>query len=505
MDNNLAFYEPPVSWTPHHYQKQAMKFLIEHAAGALLLDPGLGKTSITLGALKVLMKRGLVQKTLIIAPLRVCQLVWPVERDKWKDFSGLRIEVLHGPDKDKALRRDADIYVINPEGLDWLLGTEKSKSIVRRRNFLTGEVVDSTKTAVKVDVRAFKKLGFDTLIIDELTRFKSASSLRFKALIQVHKTFGRRWGLTGSPAANGLLDLFGQFYILDEGRSLGKYVTHYRNKYFNRVNTFAWAPMPGAEEHIYKAIEPLSLRMAAKDLPELVYNTIKLELPELARQVYDALEEDLMVMIDNKRVVAANAAVMSGKCRQVANGGLYADPELVTKDFKLPKAKRDWWDLHTEKVDAIESLVEELQGSPLLVAYEFNHDLARIQAKFGKDVPYIGKGVSLKRAKELVNLWNAGKLPLLFGNPQAMGHGLNMQEVGRHVVWHSLTWDYELYDQFIRRVLRQGNKHSSVVVHHLVMRNTIDEAVLLATKRKGRGQQALFDALIELKKSRKKY
>ena len=220
------FAQSPVPWKPHAYQKKGIKFLLENACAALFLDPGLGKTSITLGAIKILLAKGLMRKVLIIAPLRVCHSVWPKEIEKWQDFSKLRIEVLHGKDKDAALKRDADIYLINPEGLDWLLKTEKTKTVSAK----TGK----ERTKVTVNVREFKKLGFDTLVIDELTKFKHTNSSRFKALMQVHKTFGRRWGLTGSPASNGLLDLFGQAYILDEGRALGPYISHYRMKYFDQ-------------------------------------------------------------------------------------------------------------------------------------------------------------------------------------------------------------------------------------------------------------------------------
>lgn len=501
MTQNELFLQSPVPWTPHAYSKKAVKFLLEHACAALFLDPGLGKTSITLAAIKMLIARKLVGKVLIVAPLRVCYSVWPREVAKWEDFNHLRLEVLHGPDKEDALNRDADIYVINPEGLDWLLQTTKTKTTSAK----TGKVA----TKIEVDLRRFKKLGFDTLVIDELTKFKHATSGRFKALKLVHRTFGRRWGLTGSPASNGLLDLFGQCYMLDEGRALGPYITHYKDKYFNPVdkNGFVWAPREGAEAEIYERLSPLALRMAAEDyidMPLLIENNIKLDMPASARAFYDRLEEDLIAKLDDKTVVAANAAVASGKCRQVANGGIYLDPEVTAMGFKLVKSKREWANLHTEKVDALADLIEELQGEPLLVAYDFGHDLARLQEKLGKDVPYIGGGVSAKRSSELERLWNQGKLPFLLGHPQAMAHGLNLQEVGRHVAWHSMTWDFELYDQFIRRVRRQGNKSKKVFVHHFMMRDTIDEIMLYSLKHKNKGQQALFTGLKELAAKRRR-
>lgn len=498
--SNELFKQLPQPWKPHAYQKKAIKFLLEHACAALFLDPGLGKTSITLAAIKILKQKKLVDKVLLVAPLRVCYSVWPREIQKWEDFSGLKIEVLHGPDKDEALKRDADVYIINPEGLDWLTQVKKTKV----KSAKTGK--ETTK--LDIDLRRWKKLGFDTLVIDELTKFKHTSSGRFKLLKLVLHTFRRRWGLTGSPASNGLLDLFGQCYILDEGRSLGQFITHYRMKYFNPVdkNGFVWVPREGAEDEIYERLSPLALRMAAEDyleMPVLIENNIRIDLPDEVREFYDSLEEDLIGAIDENIITAANAAVASGKCRQVANGGIYLTPELEITGFKLPKKKREWMNLHTEKVDALAELIEELQGSPLLVAYDFEHDLDRLREKFGADIPYIGGGVTPKRSSELERLWNAGKLPFLFGHPQSIAHGLNLQEIGNHVAWHSMTWDFELYDQFIRRIRRQGNKSKRVFVHHFLARDTIDEVMLKSLKFKNRGQQALFEGLKQLAKQRR--
>lgn len=500
MTQNELFPQLPQPWTPHAYSKKAVKFLLEHACAALFLDPGLGKTSITLAAIKMLKARGLLSKVLVIAPQRVCATVWPKEVKKWEDFNHFRVEILHGPGKDAALAREADIYLINPEGLDWLLQTKKTKVVSAK----TGK----TTTKIEVDVRRFKKLGFDTLVIDELTKFKHTTSGRFKALKMVHKTFGRRWGLTGSPASNGLLDLFGQCFILDEGRAFGPYITHYREEYFRTVdkNGFVWQPKPGAPERIYERLAPLALRMAAEDfldMPKVVENNIKLDMPEDARSVYDQLENDLLARVSDKVVVAANSAVASGKCRQVANGGLYLDREVTDMGIALPKkGKREWVDLHTAKVDALEDLVEELQGSPLLVAYDFGHDLARLRARFPKAV--FACDLNMKEFAQLEASWNRGEIPLLFGHPQSIGHGLNLQESGNHVAWHSMTWDFELYDQFIRRVLRQGNTKKKIFVHHFIMRDTIDEIMLYALKSKNKGQQALFAGLQELARRRKR-
>jgi len=489
------FAPVPVPWVPKKYQKTAVKFLLEHAAAALFLDPGLGKTSISLAAIKVLLKMKLTHKILLIAPLRVIQLVWPAELQKWEDFGKLRMVTLHGPHKNELLKEDADIYLINPEGLEWLLQVEKTKSAKKGR------------VSVKVDMKRWKKLGFDHLVIDELTRFKHGTTARFKALREVVPTFARRWGLTGSPAANGLMDLFGQCYILDEGRSLGPYITHYRQKYFlPSYDGFSWDLREGADIEIYERIKPLALRIGAEgniDMPKLHPNPIYVDLPDDARRVYDELEDDLISQLDDRVVTAATAAVASMKCRQVANGGVFLAPELDGL-IKKKLRKREWVDLHHEKANAVADLVEELQGSPLLVAYDFEHDLDRLRQVLGKDVPYLGGGVTGKRAKELEGLWNAGKLPVLLGHPQTVSLGLNLQQAGHHVCWHSLTWNYEDYDQFIRRVWRQGNDAKRVFVHHIIARDTIDEQIIGALHSKKRGQDALFVALQELRRVRRK-
>lgn len=483
----------PKPWTPHGYMKKAVKFLLEHACAALFLDPGLGKTSITLAAITMLIRRKLINKVLIVAPLRVAGSTWPREIKKWTDFRGLRYVILHGRDKDKLLHEDADIFIINFEGLEWLLDVTKVKG-------------KNKKIKVIVDVKRFKKLGFDTLVVDELSKLKNTDTVRFKAVKQILHTFSRRWGLTGSPAANGLLDLFGQAYVIDMGNALGQYITHYRTEYFvpNR-DGYNWDLAEGSEQRIYRALAPLVLRMSASDyleLPREIPNTIFVDLPPEARRVYDELEKDLITAIENGEVVAANSAVASGKCRQVASGGVYLTPD-VTELIKPGKRTREYAFLHHEKTDALCDLIDELQGSPILVGYDFGHDLTRIRERLG-DVPYIGGGVSLKRSRELEKQWNAGKLPYLFAHPTSIAHGLNLQESAHHIGWYTLTWNYEEYDQFIRRVLRQGNTSERVFVHHLIARDTVDEyAVLPALGRKRRGQNALFEGLKELQRRRR--
>lgn len=472
-------------YTPRDYQLKAIKFLLEHACGALFLDPGLGKTSITMAAITFLKKRGLIGKVLIIAPLRPCYTVWPKELAKWADFNHLTYEILHGPDKDEALKRDADLYIINPEGLDWLLGTEKEKK--------------GNRLKVTVDIKAFKKHGFDVLVVDELSKFKHHTTGRWKALKEVLNVFSRRWGLTGSPAANGLLDLFGQCFILDQGDALGRYVTHYRETYFypDRYG-YNWTLKEGAAERIYQKLEPLALRMGNEllDMPELVENHIMVDLPPTAREVYRGLERNFISALEAGTITAPTAAAASGKLRQVANGGVYLDPEILASGLRVPKSDRSWADLHEAKLDALEDLVEELQGSPLLVAYDFEHDLARLRKRFPKAV--FAADYNMKQFSALEDKWNAGDVPLLFGHPQSIGHGLNLQGSGHHVCWHSLTWNLELFEQFVGRVWRQGNNHERVFVHYIMASDTIDEVIYGALKSKDAGQKALFKGLKEM-------
>lgn len=463
------------NWRPHNYQKKAIQFLLEHAAAGLFLDPGLGKTSITLGAIRILKREGIINRVLIIAPLRVCYSVWPREVEKWADFNHLRIEILHGSDKDKAIRRDADIYVINPEGLDWLLTDGRMK------------VLDA-----------------DTLVIDESSKFKHPNTRRFKNIKPTLPRFKRRWILTGTPAPNGLMDLFGQVYILDLGKSLSPYISHFRREFFEQTGFggFTWVPKHGAEEMIHELLRPMTLRLSAEDyldMPELIQNNVFVDVPEKAMRVYKELEEHLIAQLEGGDVVTAmSAAAASMKCRQVANGGLYRQPE----DPVATKGER-WAHLHDAKTEAVLDLVEELSGQPVLIAYDFEHDRDRLLKALGKDTPYIGGGVSAKASKEIEAAWNAGEIPVLLGHPQAMGHGLNLQESGGHIIWHSLTWDYELYDQFIRRIWRQGNTGKHVIVHHVVARDTIDEAILKSLKVKKKTQNALLSALKDYAKVRK--
>lgn len=493
-----------------------MKYLLKNAAAAVLADPGLGKTCITLGAIKVLKKAKVARKTLIIAPVRPVYMVWPSEIEKWLDFNGLTYEILHGPKKEEALWREADVYITNPDSLEWLFGVTVEYSFRwkrKARKFLESfndaplpdeEPFDLDAQVLNVvkeyefDVARIKALGFDTLVIDELTMFKNSSSIRHKILRKVVPMFARRWGLTGTPAPNGLEDLFGQMYLLDQGRALGQYITNFQRTYFDKTGFGGYdlVPKEGAEEAIYERLRPLAIRFDARDhlaglVPQLEEVPVYVDLPPKAKKAYDEMERVLLTQIRNGELVTAlSAASASMKCRQIANGGIFRDPEhrsqALTKDSRYEH-------IHDAKTEALQELVEELSGKPLLVAYDFEHDVARLRKAFPKAV--FACDYSAKKFADIERRFNAGEIPVLFGHPQSLGHGLNLQERGNHVAWYGMTWNLELYDQFNLRVCRQGNKHRQVFVHLLMARNTVDEVIWESLKIKGNTQKRLLDAL----------
>jgi len=447
--------------------RKGVKFLLTRGAGGLFWSPGLRKTSVTLAAIKLLRDEIRGAPWLIIAPVRVCHLVWPKEIQKWQDFQDLSVEVLHGPDKNAALRRKADVYCINPEGLPWLLEQWRQGNMPK----------------------------FFGLVVDESTAFKKSNTERFKNLKGMLNMFKRRYILTGSPAPNGLLDLFGQIFILDRGAALGEYITKYRLEFFDPTGYggYTWVPKPGAKVRIYERISELVLRFEDKDyleLPPLIGaigqkeppNIIEVELPKVARKIYDDLEEHLIADIGERVIVAANVGVAITKCAQVANGGLYSN-----------ESRTAWKLMHDAKTDAAEEFVDERNGDPTLIAVDYHHDAERLIKRFGKDTPYLGKGVSVKEAKRIESAWNAGDLRVLLMSV-ATPHGLNMQERGRAVLYHSITYNWEHYDQFFRRVYRSG-VGGSIIIGHLSARGTVDEAKIAALQSKHKGEEAMLDAL----------
>lgn len=466
-------------WQPHPYQRRASAFLQQQNAAALFLDPGLGKTSIMLAAYHLLRKQKMVKRMLVVVPLRPMYLTWPVEVKKWDAFRDVKVGILHGPAKDGTLLNESvDVHVINPEGLKWLFKTLDQMGID-------------------------PKDMWDVLCIDESTRFKHSDTERFKLLRPRLERFSRRYILTGSPAPNGLLDLWGQVFILDLGNALYPYFTTYRKEFFESDYAgFKWTPKYNAEGKIYGRLAPLALRMSAEDylqLPPLVgacgYGEplVRLvELPQDARRVYTKMEEEMIADLEEDRVTAANAAAVAGKCRQIANGGLYGS--APRKDMN---DERGMYDLHDVKTDAVEEIVEELQGVPALISYEFAHDKERLLRRFGQDTPWVGGGVSPSRFKEIERAWNAGELPILLAQPSSVAHGLNLQATRAAVIWHSITWDLEVYEQFIRRVWRQGQKER-VFVYHVAAKDTIDDQLVIPLlKSKDATQRSLLKALKE--------
>lgn len=448
-------------WSPHQYQLNAVKFLLNSGSGSLWLEPGLGKTSITLQAIKSLKASGQVRKVLILAPLRPAHAVWGPEIEKWENFNNLSYTVLHGPKKDQLLNEKTDIHILNFDGLAWF-----SNSIARSGVF-----------------------NYDLLVVDEISYLRNTRTQRFKALSPLLDKFKRRFGLTGSPAPNSLLDIFGPQLVIDRGATFGKYISHFRTKYFYQTGYggYEYKLLPGAEQQIYEALAGKVLRMSATDyleMPELITNKIYVELPPGARKIYKELEDQLMTAIGDGSVSALNAAVAVGKCQQVANGAVYLDG--VEKEIKL---------LHSEKLEAVKDLVEEMYGKPVLIGYHYKHDLAALKTAF-PDAPVIGSGITGDELNTIIDKWNAGEIPVLLAHPQSAGHGLNLQGSGHAVIWYSLTWSLEVYEQFVRRLWRQGQRNN-IVVHQIIASKTIDEAIIKAIERKDNTQQNLLNAIKE--------
>lgn len=453
------------AFKPHKYQEAAIKFGVSRAAAGWFLDPGLGKTMIAYCTFDVLRTAGIVKRMLVVSVLRPARKTWPGEIEKWKlPFS---CAVLHGPKKAELLRKGADVYIINYDGLPWL-----------------EEIIN----------REFKgKPPFDMVVFDESSKLRNTNTARFKLVRRILKWFKRRYIATGSPTPKSLMNLFGQIYTLDAGERLGKYITHYRNQYFIGTPIGVGGPMmwdlkDGAAEKIYDKISDVVIRFGEEelDMPKLVFNDIRVELPPSARTIYDDIKRDLIAAVDANIVIAKNAAVATQKLRQIANGGLYLG------DDSGPK--RACKQLHDAKTEALVDLIEELDGQPLLVGYEFHHDRDRILAALGK-APYIDGTVPARVTDQIIDAWNAGDIPVLLGQITSFAHGINAQDAGSHVAFYSFVWDFEAYDQYYRRVYRQGQRSKRVHVHRIIAENTIDEAVLASMNTKGATQTSLFNAL----------
>lgn len=440
-------------YVPHDYQTFATEFIIEHSISAVLLEMGLGKSVITLTAIKELLYNSFdVSKVLVIAPLRVARDTWPAEIEKWDHLNGLTYSVVIGTEKERtaALSKKADIYLINRENVDWLIN----------------------KSGVPFD--------FDMVVIDELSSFKSASAKRFKSLLKVRPKIKRIVGLTGTPSSNGLMDLWAEFRLLDMGERLGRYISSYRMNYFvpdkrNQQMIFSYKPKAGAEEAIYKRISDITISMKSADfleMPECVINEVEVKLSEKEWSAYDELRQEMVVSLGEEEIDAANAAALSGKLLQMANGAIYNENKEV-------------FHIHDRKLDALEDLIEGANGKPVLVAYWYNHDLERIKKKF--DVREI------KSSKDISD-WNNGKIPIAVIHPASAGHGLNLQSGGSALVWFGLTWSLELYQQTNARLWRQG-QNDTVVIHHIIAKDTIDEDVMKALRIKEKTQTDLINAV----------
>jgi hypothetical protein len=461
-----------ISFQPKSYQKECIKFGLSRPAAGFLLAPGLGKTAIVLHIFKILKKLNLVDELMVLAKKRIVYDVWPDEIKKWEglDFD---YRILHGGKKNIRTTKKSDIWLMNYEGLPWLV---KQKAFFKRTN------------AEGKPVRIM-------LACDESSKLKSSSTVRFRKLKKILPNFIRRYIMTGSPIPNGLIGIFSQVYVLDFGATFGQYITQFRNEYFQPKGYmgYDWEIQEGAEKRIFKKLRPLVIRYGNDqlDLPPLTFVDRWVKLPAHSRRRYDEMEQEFVMQIKNHEILAANAAVASGKCRQIANGGIY-----LARDYDengKPIGTRKYIRTHDRKCEELVNLIEELNGEPAFVAYEFHHDLARLRRYFPK-APVLNSSTSDAEAAKLKRDWNAGKIPLLFAHPDTAAHGLNMQGSGGIVIFFSMTWNLENYEQFIQRVWRQGQKRR-VIVYRILARGTVDEIILATLKRKDHTQQSLLKAM----------
>ena len=453
-------------WVPLPYMEAAVQVVLERDKCGVLLKPGMRKTSITLAAFTLLQEMKMAKALLVLAPLRVCYTAWPKEVKKWADFEHLSVGILHGKNKDKVLGEKHDVYVCNYDGLKWLV-----------------EACSKLKT-----------LPFDMLVADESTKLKHTNTQRFKLLKPWLKQFPRRVILTGTPTARHLMDLFGQCYVMDSGQTFGPYITRFRDEFFYPTGYmgYDWQPKPGAEQEIYARLAPRVYYAHDEDwlqLPEFIEKDVEVELPPKARAMYDQLENTLRLQFEQGKVTAANAAVVSMKARQLANGGVYLDGP-----------QRTWQHVHEAKTEAVIDLLDELSGQPTLITYDFLHDLERLKkaakAFFGEEIQHIGQGgLSPAKLPGLIDAWNRGEVPAIIVNPQSMSHGVDgLQEAGRAIIWHSLTYDGESYEQLNRRLRRSGQTER-VLIARIIVTRTVDEAVVASLTRKENQQSNLFNAL----------
>ena len=448
-----------MKYSPHEYQRYVTEYIETHSVAAVLLSMGLGKTSITLTALNDLLFDSFeIHKAIVIAPLRVARDTWPAEIEKWDHLGGLIYSVAVGTEAERlaALRRPADIYIINRENVQWLVET----------------------SGIPFD--------YDMVVVDELSSFKNHQSKRFRAMMKVRPKVSRIVGLTGTPSSNGLMDLWAEFRLLDMGQRLGKFIGQYRTRFFlpdkrNGQVVFSYKPFPGAEEQIYRLISDITISMKSTDylqMPRFVSSGYAVYLSEEEAQRYVSFKRDLLLSLPDGEITAANAAALSGKLSQMANGTVYTDAGAIIA-------------IHDRKLDALEDIIESMGGKPLLVAYWFRHDLERISERLHKRKIPFGRLDS----SESIRRWNAGELPVALIHPASAGHGLNLQSGGSTLVWFGLTWSLELYQQTNARLWRQGQQSDTVVVQHIITKGTIDEQIMKALAEKDTTQAALIEAV----------
>ena len=448
-----------MKYEPHNYQTYAIEYIETHPIAAILLDMGLGKTSITLTAINDLLFDSFeAHRVLVIAPLRVARDTWTAEADKWDHLRNLICSVAVGNESERraALIKSADIYIINRENVQWLI----------------------EESGLPFD--------FETVVVDELSSFKSYQAKRFRALMKVRPKVKRIVGLTGTPSANGLMDLWAEYRLLDMGQRLGRFIGQYRTNYFmpdkrNGQIIYSYKPLPSAEKAIYSKIADITISMKSTDhlqMPELVSSEYEVQLSEEEQERYDDLKDDLVLQLPDGDITVANAAALSNKLSQMANGAVYDDVGGTVH-------------IHDRKLDALEDLIEAANGKSVLVAYWFKHDLSRISERLHK----LHISFSRLDTPESIRRWNAGELPVALVHPASAGHGLNLQSGGSTIIWFGLTWSLELYQQTNARLWRQGQTADTVVVQHIVTKGTIDGQMLKALSAKDRTQSALIDAV----------
>lgn len=446
---------------PHKYQINAVKHCLEHAASALFLDLGLGKTVITLTAINNMFKRHEIKGVLVLAPLRVVYNVWPQEIEKWDHLQHLSCGILHGPKKAYVLRENHDIYLINYEGLAWLV--EELKDI------------------------QLAAWSFDMIVFDESTAVKNNATKRFKMLKIIIKYFKRRVIMTGTPAPNSVLDIWAQYYMLDEGERLGSSYYWYKRSYFYQSDYYGhkWEPRSNSVAEISNKVRSITMRLRAEDyleMPDLITSQTAWALSSKHQKQYQEFESAFLVEISEEVVTAVNAAALSTKLRQYVSGFLYDENQRVVN-------------VHHEKVDALAEIIEGNPSENVLVAIQFRCEYEMIKAQF-KDAPVIYGGVSAQKSKKIIDDWNAGQIPLLVVHPASIAHGVNLQHGGRMLVWYGIPWSWEHYSQMVGRLHRQG-QDKPVINTFIVCRNTVEEEVIKALETKEENEASFLSNLMK--------